>query len=798
MTPAIGETPSSSKRFSRRAVAILSALGLSTGFLTSAPATAAVNDDSDSYTSNQKAKFADEVYFFDFGKLASGEVREDLWGAKKQENNEADFRGKRIVSGDSYTYGAAEGLPEGLEVKVTVNNVKAMHDSKYPLGDKAGEKIDDGIWARTVTWNDFFRPLDLSNPGSIDRDRLRSTAWFDPEVLYPSQPGAMLQLSNYLDPAGFENNADNQINQGYSFDLNVEGTLNGKPVDLDLLASDGESTGIRVQGHDNPYNSKWKEKGGVPENLQLTPNGEGGWVVVQDLVSKDGRYYYVDDKPSVPTRVPEGKKPYDPIEVDPNKVWTEENGAKTYGWVDTELDENGGPWKAIPQSQPLLVSRAATQISVELDNHPRGKTGSRQGVVAGIFLPTDQGDAPESYGEASHLLNNWKNTGTPKDPNNSPDIAFEEGNRVGEKIADRDGGKNWEADPEGATGDSEEDVDPQLFSEGFASGGKVTIPAVAENSDVVAWVDINQDGKFDDDERRVGKDNGDGTFTFDWSDAAAPCDGDQDFYARIRVGAEGVKEDQITSPTGTVYGGEVEDLKFTAKTTCSVSVGDFVWVDENRDGIQDEGEPGLAGVTLELVGPNGEAVTDVFGKAVENITTGEDGRYSFTGLPVLKDGESYTVKVVDVPEGYEPTKAEQGDDRAVDSSTDSASSASLTEGGQKDTTLDFGFVKTEEAQEPTEPGDSSEPSDEPTPAPKDPQESDEPTSPAAAEDSDAPSSTPAPAGEVDEPQKSEASDSADGAPLPRTGANIAALLAAGGAMILVGFAAVRAARRTRQ
>ncbi len=31
------------------------------------------------------------------------------------------------------------------------------------------------------------------------------------------------------------------------------------------------------------------------------------------------------------------------------------------------------------------------------------------------------------------------------------------------------------------------------------------------------------------------------------------------------------------------------------------SVGDFVWNDLNKDGVQDAGEPGIAGVTVRLV-----------------------------------------------------------------------------------------------------------------------------------------------------------------------------------------------------
>ncbi|MBG9336178.1 SdrD B-like domain-containing protein [Corynebacterium diphtheriae] len=706
------------KRISHRAVAIMAALSLSTSSLTIASNNvvhAAVDNGSASFTSNDKARFANEIFFFDFGKLASGEKRQDTWGAQKKTNNEAEFYGKRIKSGDSYTYKEVDGLPKGLEVTVTVDSVTALHDDAvYPnSGPKAGQKIDDGIWARTVTWNDFFRPLNLSNPGSIDRDKKRSNEWFDADTLYPSDPGSMLQISNYLDPQGFANNADHQSNQGYKFSINVEGKLNGKPVDLDLFASDGESTGIKVEDHDNPYGLKDKGqvvKGGVPENLQLTPNGEGGWVVIQDLVGKDKRYYFTDSKPTVPQKVPEGVAPYKPIEVAPNKVWTEKNGAKTYGWVDTELDEQGGPWKAIPMSQPLLVSRSATQISVELDNHARGKTGSRQGVVAGIFLPTDQGDAPESYGEASHILTNWKEEGSPK---NDPHIAFQDGNKVGSYIAEFDGGKNWTTDPDNAKGDAEEDLDPNLFKSGFENGnGKVTIPAVAKSSAVVAWVDLNQDGKFEDGERRVGTDNGDGTFTFDWSDAQKTPQPDSAIYARIRVGGEGTSADQIKDANGTITGGEIEDLKFTIDkkvpaVTPSVTVGDFVWIDENGNGIQDDEEKGLAGVTLKLYGPNGEAVTDVNGNPVETATTNADGKYSFKNLPVLKNGEKYTVKVVNTPEGYKPTKPNQGEGSLAtwkDSSTGEASTipGTLSENGAQDLTLDFGFIK----QQPEEPADT--------------------------------------------------------------------------------------------
>ncbi|TCO65056.1 SdrD B-like domain-containing protein [Actinocrispum wychmicini] len=65
-------------------------------------------------------------------------------------------------------------------------------------------------------------------------------------------------------------------------------------------------------------------------------------------------------------------------------------------------------------------------------------------------------------------------------------------------------------------------------------------------------------------------------------------------------------------------------------------LGDFVWLDSNRDGVQDAGEPGIAGVTVTA----GNAKT----------VTGPDGKYVFDGLP---DGD-YRV-CFDLKAGYLPT-----------------------------------------------------------------------------------------------------------------------------------------------
>ena len=145
---------------------------------------------------------------------------------------------------------------------------------------------------------------------------------------------------------------------------------------------------------------------------------------------------------------------------------------------------------------------------------------------------------------------------------------------------------------------------------------------------------------------------------------------------------------------------EVTDADdYWARPTPSVSVGDYVWWDEDENGVQDDGEPGIAGVTLTLTGPDGNPVVDVFGNPVDPVQTDGDGLYGFGDLPVLEPGQSYTVTVTD-PDGFTPTVAGVGDS-GTDSSTGSAASTDLTIDGANDPTLDFGYVPTPGVTPPT-------------------------------------------------------------------------------------------------
>ncbi|MEZ5255715.1 MAG: SdrD B-like domain-containing protein [Ilumatobacteraceae bacterium] len=75
-----------------------------------------------------------------------------------------------------------------------------------------------------------------------------------------------------------------------------------------------------------------------------------------------------------------------------------------------------------------------------------------------------------------------------------------------------------------------------------------------------------------------------------------------------------------------------------------MSIGDRVFEDLDADGIQDGGEPGVAGATVELYdAANTTAITtDVFGRPISAITTSAGGGYTFSDLalrPVHDPGD---------------------------------------------------------------------------------------------------------------------------------------------------------------
>ena len=85
------------------------------------------------------------------------------------------------------------------------------------------------------------------------------------------------------------------------------------------------------------------------------------------------------------------------------------------------------------------------------------------------------------------------------------------------------------------------------------------------------------------------------------------------------------------------------------------AIGDYVWYDADKDGLQDVGEPGIGNVTIRLLkDTNNSGTVDAVDVVVGTTTTDANGGYIFKDLPAA----TYFVDVTDtggVLTGYTPT-----------------------------------------------------------------------------------------------------------------------------------------------
>ena len=123
------------------------------------------------------------------------------------------------------------------------------------------------------------------------------------------------------------------------------------------------------------------------------------------------------------------------------------------------------------------------------------------------------------------------------------------------------------------------------------------------------------------------------------------------------------------------------------------SLGDKVFLDNNGNGIQDNGELGVAGVTVTLTGDGADGVIGTNDDTTATTTTNAEGIYRFNNLT---PGEEYKVTFSDIPDGFAFTPANAGSDDAVDSDADPANGMTQTvvlEAGEFNETLDAGLVQ---------------------------------------------------------------------------------------------------------
>ncbi|MDT0892302.1 SdrD B-like domain-containing protein [Staphylococcus pseudintermedius] len=146
------------------------------------------------------------------------------------------------------------------------------------------------------------------------------------------------------------------------------------------------------------------------------------------------------------------------------------------------------------------------------------------------------------------------------------------------------------------------------------------------------------------------------------------------------------------------------------------TIGDFVWRDEDHNGVQNDGEQGLEGVLVTLKTADG---------VVLNTTTSDaNGHYQFTNVQKGKYIVEFTT-----PEGYEPTSKHT----TANTEKDSDGLIANIDVTQDDMSIDAGFFPLENwnpQPEPKNPDDKEKPAPEqpdvPQPEPKNPDDKEKP------------------------------------------------------------------------
>lgn len=149
-----------------------------------------------------------------------------------------------------------------------------------------------------------------------------------------------------------------------------------------------------------------------------------------------------------------------------------------------------------------------------------------------------------------------------------------------------------------------------------------------------------------------------------------------------------ITNDDKNNPTiwaaSTTQGSAGDNSTGSGQQTGKYSLGDTVWNDKNRNGIQDIGEEGIPNVYVTL--------KDANGNEIDRVTTDENGNYKFKNL---KNGE-YTLEYSTPNGGYSLTKADQSNNDAVDSDAQLVNGkyvAKATIQDDDNMTVDAGFYK---------------------------------------------------------------------------------------------------------
>ena len=208
---------------------------------------------------------------------------------------------------------------------------------------------------------------------------------------------------------------------------------------------------------------------------------------------------------------------------------------------------------------PIVMTRDATEIGLYI------ASAGKQSAMLGFF-PIDEGDAPASYGKAMHTIATVDGVTGAKV--NQPYIGNVSPDMDEHTVLDWFGDDNATTADEGINQLLPEELkgttNEMIKMDRTRPGNyKMAIQAHtdgAKEAYIYGWVDFNQNGTFDEDERSdLAKITQDGTVELTFAHSKTYVDPSvKELGARVRIAK---KDTEIEKPTGLAFSGEVEDFK---------------------------------------------------------------------------------------------------------------------------------------------------------------------------------------------------------------------------------------------
>ncbi|WP_412080615.1 CshA/CshB family fibrillar adhesin-related protein [Streptococcus gordonii] len=421
-------------------------------------------------------------------------------------------------------------ISPGYVVKLTVTELKPFHSTELYRDRVAGTTYANSYdpdakntWFRYVPadYNRQVNEGDSARPKIIGAPMNKWTALRDQGI---DSNGRKTQLQVPKNGAS------------YGVKFKVEATYLNKPVKATVVMADGEEA--------NPG-----------EYAIFTTNGQG-WEHLAEWkrVLPNGKEITDTYAPMNPNRL--GQYIGDNATVTPID-WTKfANPDQRTGGLGSQVF---GPNTSKDHTVPIVMTREASEVGIYI------ASSGQQAAMIG-FMVVDTGDAPESYGNAVHAISGYNAATGAQNPQPY----------LGRKPADIDttSGNDWTHDD--STDHADEGIDQllpadlvgkthDLFQADRLRDGDYSLRFHAsangnEKAYVRAWIDFNNNGKFDENEASEFTEvtsEGDYTVTFR-NHAPMNDDSVKKLGMRVRIA---LNQGDIEKPTGTAFSGEVEDLQ---------------------------------------------------------------------------------------------------------------------------------------------------------------------------------------------------------------------------------------------